>query len=134
TLYVTVTCCPWSDGLGLAETTVVTDACLPTTIVAIAPPLRPVPLPSMAACTLNVAEPTKPADGVKRRPAAPCATVMDAPSAIGVVPSAWNSAPLATLVILKEVTSAPSTAFGVMTRPDVVCTCATVVAPLTDGV
>ena len=38
------------------------------------------------------------------------------------------------LVILKCVTSAPSPAFGVMTRPDVVWTCALVVAGVTDGV
>src|SRR5260221_546759 len=59
---------------------------------------------------------------------------MNAPLAIGVVPSFWKSRPLVMVVILKTVTSPPSAAFRVMTSPDDDCTFASVVALVTDGV
>ena len=74
------------------------------------------------------------APGVNFRPAPPCATVMKSPSLIGVVPSFWNSVPFRMLVIWKCVTSAPSAALRVMTRPLVVCVSSSVVALVTFGV
>ena len=43
---------------------------------------------------------------------------MKAPSEIAVVPSFWNRVPPAMPVILKNVTSAPSTELRVITSPD----------------
>ena len=59
---------------------------------------------------------------------------MKLPLAICVVPSFRNSVPLVMPVILKCVTSTPSTALREMTRPDVVCVSSLVVALVTDGV
>ena len=53
---------------------------------------------------------------------------------IAVIPSFLNSAPLVIPVILKFVTSAPSAAFFVITKPVVVCVSSSVVAGVTDGV
>src|SRR5437879_13817687 len=74
------------------------------------------------------------AAGVNFNPALHWATVMKSPLLIGVVPLFWNSVPLVMPVILKFVTSAPSAAFRVMTRPEVVCVSSFVVALVTDGV
>src|SRR5947207_159710 len=92
----------------------------------------PPPAPSVAPWTSNDAVPLNPAVGVNLSPAAPSATVMKVFAAIGVK-SFLKSAPLLMLVILKCVTSAPSTALGVTTRPDVVVTLTSVVAGVTDG-
>ena len=83
---------------------------------------------------LKLPVPKKLAAGVNFRPALPWAKVMKSPSLIGVVPSFWNSVPLVMLVILKCVTSAPSTALREMTRPLVVCVSSSVVALVTEGV
>ena len=72
--------------------------------------------------------------GVKRRPAAPCAIVMNAPLPIGVVPSFWNSVPPVMFVTWTCVTSAPSAALRLTTRPDVVCVLVRVEAFVIDGV
>ena len=72
--------------------------------------------------------------GVKRRPAAPSAIVMNAPLAIGVTPSCWNSVPPVMLVTWTCVTSAPSAGLRLTTRPDVVCVLTRVEALVIDGV
>src|ERR1700687_1520102 len=59
---------------------------------------------------------------------------MKLPLAIGVVPLFWNRVPLGMLVILKLVTSGPSTTLRLITRPDVVCVFSLVVAGVTEGV
>src|SRR6267143_3109930 len=74
------------------------------------------------------------AAGVNFNPALPWATVMKSPLLIGVVPLFWNSVPLVMPVILKCVTSAPSAALRLITRPEVVCVSSLVVALVTDGV
>src|SRR2546426_807118 len=74
------------------------------------------------------------AAGVNFNPALPWATVMKSPLLICVVPLFWNKVPLAIPVILKCVTSAPSAALRLMTRPDPVCVSSLVVALVTDGV
>src|SRR5229473_750961 len=74
------------------------------------------------------------AAGVNFNPALPCAKVMKSPLLIGVTTLFWNRVPLVIPVILKCVTSAPSTALRVMTRPDVDCVSSLVVVFVTDGV
>src|SRR5947208_948822 len=59
---------------------------------------------------------------------------MNWPLAIGVTPSFWNSVPLVMAVILKCVTSGPSTGLRLITRPLVVCVSSGVVASVTLGV
>ena len=71
--------------------------------------------------------------GVNRRPAAPCATVTNAPTVTGVVASFWNSVPPLTAVTLKCVTSAPSAALRETTRPELVCRLTTVTAFVIEG-
>ena len=59
-------------------------------------PSRPPASPVVDACALNenaFVRLNSPEVGVKRSPAAPCATVIKLPSAIGVVPSWRNSVP-----------------------------------------
>src|SRR5262249_59096712 len=123
-----------SDGFGSGDVSVVVVVCFVRVMLAVAAGPRPPPAPSVAACTSNVAVRAKPFAGVNFRPRPPAATGMKSPLAIGVVPSFWNSVPLATFVILKCVTSDPSAALREITSPDVVCTCASVVAGVTDGV
>ena len=90
-----------------------------TVIVAVtALPPSPASALLVEACTSKLPVPEKLAAGVNFRPALPWAKVMKSPLAIGVVPSFWNSVPLVMLVILKCVTSAPSAALRLMTRPD----------------
>src|SRR5260370_1096914 len=74
------------------------------------------------------------AAGVNFNPALPCANVMKSPLLIGVTPLFWNRLPLVIPVILKCVTSAPSTALRVMTSPEVVCVSSLVVEFVTEGV
>ncbi len=74
------------------------------------------------------------AAGVNFNPGAPCAAVIKSPLLICVVPLFRNNVPFVMPVILKLVISAPSTAFLVITRPEVVCTSSLVVAGVTDGV
>ena len=59
---------------------------------------------------------------------------MKFPLVIDVMPSFWNRVPFVMPVILKCVTSAPSAALRLMTRPLVVWTSSLVVALVTDGV
>ena len=72
--------------------------------------------------------------GVKRRPAAPSAIVMNAPLAIGVTPSCWNSVPPVMFVTRTCVTSLPSAGLRLTTRPDAVCVLRAVEALVIDGV
>src|SRR5258707_15532253 len=58
--------------------------------------------------------------GVNFNPALPSAKVMKSPLLICVVPLFLNSVPLLMPVILKLLTSVPSAALRLMTRPDVV--------------
>src|SRR5712691_2930630 len=107
-----------------------------TVIVAVAVPLRPLPVPSVAACTLKpkvVVGLNRFAAGVNFNPALPSAKVMKSPLLIWVVPLFLKSEPLAIAVILKCVTSAPSAALRLMTRPVVLCVSSLVVVPVTDG-
>ena len=60
--------------------------------------------------------------------------MINVPLVIAVVPSFWNSVPFVIAVILKCVTSAPSAALRLMTRPEVVWVSSFVVAFVTDGV
>ena len=68
------------------------------------------------------------------KPALPCANVMKLPLVMGVVPSLRKSEPFAIAVILKWVTSGPSTALREITSPDVVCVLGLVLALVTPGV
>ena len=83
---------------------------------------------------VNPPLPLKFGAGVNFNPAPPCATVMKSPFAIWVVPSFLNNVPFEIPVILKCVTSTPSTAFLVITRPLADCVSSFVDAPVTDGV
>jgi len=105
-----------------------------TEIAACVVPLNPVPAPlSTAAWMSKIAVPvTKPDVRGELQPCPTSATVMKLPLLIAVVPSYWNSVPLM-LLILKCVTSLPSTALMAMTRPLVVCVSGTVVALVTEG-
>src|SRR5882762_4655502 len=109
-----------------------------TVIVAVAKPvLRPAPALLVAPWTWKlkvVPGLNRLAAGVNFNPALPSAKVMKSPLLIGVVPLFLNSVPLVMLVILKCVTSAPSTALRVMTNPEVVCVSSLVVAFVTEGV
>jgi hypothetical protein len=71
---------------------------------------------------------------VNRSPAFAVAKSMKVPASIAVDPLFWCSVPFWTFAILKCVTSPLSFPFRLMTRPEVVWTCAFVVAPVTDGV
>jgi len=108
TVAVKVTLWPGFDG-DPDDVTVVVDASLLTATLAVttAPPSPGADAP-VDACTLNCPVAVESSDGVNRRPAAPCAIVMNAPFAIGVAPSCWNSVPLVMLVILKWPTTTPS--------------------------
>jgi hypothetical protein len=83
------------------------------------PPRSPTAL-LVEAWTLNEPMPAKLALGVNFKPAVAWAKVMKAPLVIGVVPSFRKSAPLVMLVIWKWVTSLPSVALRLMTKPLVV--------------
>src|SRR5205085_9417174 len=107
------------DGVSAtALTVIVADAALP----------RPPPELSVAPATWKLPLPKKFSAGVNFKPAPPWATVMKSPLLIVVLPSFWNNEPLVMLVILKKVTSAPSEAFGLIARPDVVWVSSLVVA------
>src|SRR5437016_4776704 len=84
--------------------------------------------------TLKLPLPKKLAAGVNLRPALAWANVMKSPLLIGVTPLFWNSVPLTMLVIWKCVTSAPSAALRLMTRPAAVCVSSLVVVLVTEGV
>jgi hypothetical protein len=109
-----------------------------TVIVAVADPeLNPAPPELVAPCTwkLKVDEALlRFAAGVNFKPALPSANVIRSPLLIAVEPLFLNSAPLVMLVILKCVTSPPSAALRLITRPDALCTSSFVVALVTDGV
>jgi hypothetical protein len=106
-----------------------------TVVVTGAAEPMPVPTASIDACTLNWK--TSPAGvfisavGVNLRPAAPWAAVMKSPLEMGVMPSFWWSDPPEMPVMAKWVTLAPSAAFGISTRPVVVCVSSVVVADVT---
>src|SRR6266850_5897054 len=72
--------------------------------------------------------------GVNFNPVLPSAKVMKSPLLIGVVPLFLNNKPPVIPVILKWVTSAPSAGLREITKPEVVCVFALVVALVTDGV
>src|SRR6267378_853412 len=78
--------------------------------------------------------PLKFAVGVNFNPALPSAKVMNVLLGIGVIPSFLNREPLVMLVILKCVTSVLSTAFRLMTSPEVVCVSSFVDESVTVGV
>src|SRR5712664_200087 len=125
----------WVSSLVVALVTPGGSPTDPTVICAVAKPLlRPPPTPSVPACTWKLPMPEKLAVGVNFNPALPSAIVMNWPFVIGVVPSFLNSEPLVMLVILKCVTSVLSTAFRLMTNPEVVWVSSLVVAFVTDGV
>ena len=96
--------------------------------------LNTVPTLSVEDCTWKLPLAIEFAVGVNFNPAPPSAVVMNELFAIAVVPLFLNSVPPVMLVILKLVTSAPSTAFLVMTRPVVDCVSSFVVVLVTDGV
>ena len=73
-----------------------------TVIVALAVvPLKPAVLELVDSCTMKLPVASDPVVGVNFSPAAPCATVMKLPLAIGVVPLFWYSVPPVTAVIWK---------------------------------
>src|SRR5262245_2169063 len=105
-----------------------------------APP-RPASTLLTDACTLKLAEPMlllKSGDGRNTNPKpatlAASATRIKSPLLICVDPSCLNNVPLVILVILKCVTSAPSAALRVITRPVLLGVSSLVVVPVADGV
>src|SRR6266576_4748992 len=128
----------WVFTLVVAFVTDGVSAIALTVMVAVArPPPNPAAVLSSEACAWKL----KVVDGLNRfalggnfNPFKPWVTVMKSPLLIGVVPLLWNRVPLVMPVILKFVTSAPSPALRVMTRPEVVCVSSFVVAFVTDGV
>jgi len=106
---------------------------LSATVEAVLPPSPPTAL-VVEACTVKLPLPLKFAAGVNFNPALPCATVMKSPLLISVVPLFWYSVPLLMPVIWKWVTSAPSAALRLITRPVVLCVSSLVVALVTEGV
>src|SRR5215213_10355286 len=122
TVAVNVTDWPKSEGL-TEEDKLRVGVALLTVMEAVAAGPRPPPLALVAPCTwkLNVlAGLDKFRAGVNRRPAPASALVIKLLLVIGVMPSFLNSVPFVMFVILKCVISAPSTAFRVITRPEVV--------------
>jgi hypothetical protein len=116
----------------LAALNLITPPTALTVIVAVTvPPPRPASDALNDACTVKL--PLE-VPGVNFNPALPSAKVMKSPLWIGVTPSFLNNEPPVIAVILKWVTSAPSAGLREITRPEVVCVFALVVALVTDGV
>src|SRR5437870_2224602 len=83
---------------------------------------------------LKLPLPKKLAAGVSLSTGLACDNMTESPLLIRVTPLFWNSVPLTMLVIWKCVTSFPSAALRLMTRPAAVCVSSLVVVLVTDGV
>ena len=106
-----------------------------TVIVAVTvEPPSPASLLLVEACAVKCPSAFESCDGVNFNPARPSANKTKLSAVTTVVPSLRNNVPPVMFVIFRCVTSLPSAALRLRTKPEVLCVSSSVVASVTDGV